>query len=97
MIRRQVRISMDEALWDAVQAAAKVRGVAPHIYVEEALSASLAPSEAMQRVAQLAESMNANASDILANATETRDQIRVISDFIVDLYRERTASESSDM
>ncbi|MCJ2067374.1 hypothetical protein MKK75_00905 [Methylobacterium sp. J-030] len=96
MTRRQVRISLDEALWDAVQAAAKVRGVAPHLYVEEALSASLGPSDAMQRFAHVAESMNVNAADIMANAAETRDQIRVISDFIVDLYRVRNENELVD-
>lgn len=94
MIRRQVRISLDEAVWDAAQAAAKARGVAPHLYVEEALLAALGPSQAMQRLVQLAESMSANAAEMVTNSAETRDQVRVISDFIVDLYRERTDVES---
>lgn len=97
MSRRQVRLSLDEALWDAVQAAAKVRGVAPHLYVEEALTASLGPSQAMRTLSEMAEAMSANARDIMANSAETRDQVRVISDFIVDLYRERGDGELADI
>lgn len=97
MSRRQVRLSLDEALWDAVQAAAKVRGVAPHLYVEEALTASLGPSQAIRTLSEMAEAMSANARDIMANSAETRDQVRVISDFIVDLYRERGADELADI
>lgn len=94
MSRRQVRISLDEAVWDAVQAASKARGVPLHVQVEEALIASLGPSQALAQLANLAESMKANAADIVANAAETRDQIRVISDYVVDLYRSETARES---
>lgn len=93
MSRRQIRISMDEALWDAVQAVAQVRRIAPHLYVEEVLMASLGPSDAMQKAMELAESMRDHASELLSNSIETRDQIRIIADYIVDLYRARDEGE----
>ena len=95
MSRRQIRISMDEALWEAVQAAAQVRRIAPHLYVEEVLVASLGPTDAMQKAVKLAESMRAHASEILSSSIETRDQIRIIADYIVDLYRASDEGESS--
>lgn len=94
MSRRQIRISMDEALWDAVQAAAQVRRIAPHLYVEEVLVAALGPSDTMQKAVELAESMRAHASKILSSSIETRDQIRIIADYIVDLYRASDEGES---
>lgn len=35
MARRPVRVSVDEALWDAVAAAARARGIEPYLFVEE--------------------------------------------------------------
>ena len=87
MARRPVRVALDEALWAAVEAAARARGIAPYVFVEEALKAALGPSETVARVAELAEAAAASARDARASATAMEDQIRVISDFIVDLYR----------
>jgi hypothetical protein len=94
MSRRQVRLSLDEALWDAVQAAAKVHGVAPHLYVEEALRTALGPSESMHKAAEIAENVRAQAVEMMASAAEMRDQVRVIADYIVDLYRATEPRES---
>ena len=87
MARRPVRVSLDEALWAAVEASARARGIAPYLFVEEALTAALGPSETVARVAELAEAAAASARDARASAAAMEDQIRVISDFIVDLYR----------
>ncbi|MEN3214134.1 hypothetical protein PUR23_29585 [Methylorubrum populi] len=87
MARRPVRVALDEALWAAVEAAARARGIAPYMFVEEALTAALGPSEMVARVAELAEAAAASAREARASAAEMRDQIQVISDFIVDLYR----------
>lgn len=94
MSRRQVRLSLDEILWDAVQAAAKVHGVAPHLYVEEALRTALGPSESMHKAAQIADNVRAQADEMMASAREIRDQIQVIADYIVDLHRSPEPSES---
>ena len=87
MARRPVRVSLDEALWAAVEAAARARGIAPHLFVEEALTAALGPSEAVVRLTELAEAAATSAREARASAAEMQDQIQVISDFIVDLYR----------
>lgn len=87
MARRPVRVAMDEALWAAVEAAARARGIAPYLFVEEALTAALGPSEVMARLAGLADMAAISAREARASAAEMRDQIQVISDFIVDLYR----------
>ena len=87
MARRPVRVSLDEALWDAVEAAARTRGIAPYLFVEEALKAALGPSETVARLAELADAAAASAREAQVSAAEMRDQIQVISDFIVDLYR----------
>ena len=87
MARRPVRVSLDEALWDAVEAAARARGIAPYLFVEEALTAALGPSETVARLAELSEAAALSAREARASAAELRDQIEVISDFIVDLYR----------
>ena len=94
MARRPVRISVDEALWAAVEAAARARGIAPHLFVEEALTAALGPSEAVARLTELAEAASTSAREAQASAAAMEDQIRVISDFIVDLYRAEV--EASD-
>lgn len=94
MSRRQIRISIDDALWDAVQAAAKVRRIAPHLYVEEILIAALGPSSMMQELVELTDAIRQHAHDIRASSTETRDQIHVIADYIVDLYRSRDEGEA---
>lgn len=94
MSRRTVRVSVDEALWAAVEAAARARRIVPHLFVEEALTAALSPSEAAARLTELAEAAAASAREARASAAEMQDQIQVISDFIVDLYRaEARASE----
>ena len=56
MARRPVRVSLDEALWAAVEAAARARRIAPHLFVEEVLTAALGPSEALVRLTELARS-----------------------------------------
>lgn len=87
MARRPVRVALDEALWAAVEAAARARGIAPYVFVEEALKAALGPSETMARLTELAEAAAASAREARASAAEMRDQVQVISDFVVDLYR----------
>ena len=87
MARRPVRVSLDEALWDAVEAAARARGIAPYLFVEEALTAARGPSETVARWAELSAAAALSAREARASAAEMRDQIQVISDFIVDLYR----------
>jgi hypothetical protein len=78
----KVRVSLDAGIWDAVKAAAAVKGVPPQVYAEEALAAALGSFESLNRVA-------AHAASIDANAMQISDQLHVITDFIVDLYRER--------
>ncbi|MBP2506260.1 MULTISPECIES: hypothetical protein [Methylobacterium] len=96
MARRPVRVALDEALWDAVEAAARARGMAPYLFVEEALTAALAPSETVARLAELTEAAASSAREARVSAAEMRDQIQVISDFIVDLYRaEARASDDA--
>ena len=96
MARRPVRVSVDEALWVAVEAAAQARGIAPYLFVEEALTAALGPSETIAHLAELAEAAAASAREARASAAEMQDQIQVISDFIVDLYRaEARASDAA--
>ena len=87
MARRPVRIALDEALWAAVEAAALARRIAPHAFVEEALTAALGPSETVARLTELAEAAAVSTREARASAAAMEDQIRVISDFIVDLYR----------
>ena len=77
-----VRVSIDAGIWHAIKAAAAVRGVPPQVYAEEALAAALGSFESLNRVA-------AHAASIDANAMQIGDQLQVITDFIVDLYRER--------
>lgn len=96
MTRRPVRLSVDEALWVAVEAAARARGIASYQFVEEALTAALGPSETVARLAELADAAAASAQEARVSAAEMRDQIQVISDFIVDLYRaEAQASDGA--
>jgi hypothetical protein len=96
MARRSVRVPVDEALWAAVEAAARARGIAPYLFVEEALTAALGPSETVARLAELAETAAASAREARVSAAEMLDQIQVISDFIVDLYRaEARASDEA--
>lgn len=87
MARRPVRVSLDEVLWAAVEAAALARRIAPYLFVEEALKAALGPSETVARLAELADAAASSAREARVSAAEMRDQIQVISDFIVDLYR----------
>jgi hypothetical protein len=87
MTRRPVRVALDEALWAAVEAAARARGIPPYLFVEEALTSSLGPSETVARLMELADAAAASAREARTSAAEMRDQIQVISDFIVDLYR----------
>ena len=96
MARRPVRVALDEALWAAVGAAARARGIAPYVFVEEALKAALGPSETVAQLAELAEAAGASARKARASAAAMEDQIRVIADFIVDLYRaEARASDDA--
>ncbi|KIU26963.1 hypothetical protein SR39_31080 [Methylobacterium radiotolerans] len=96
MARHPIRMSLDEALWDAVEAAARARGIAPYLFVEEALIAALGPSETVARLAELADAAAMSAREAQVSAAEMRDQIQVISDFIVDLYRaEAQASDDA--
>lgn len=96
MTRRPVRIALDEAVWAAVEAAARARRIAPHAFVEEALTAALGPSETVARLAEFAEAATTSAREARASAAAMEDQIRVISDFIVDLYRaEAQASDDA--
>ena len=96
MTRHPVRLSLDEALWDAVEAAARARRIAPYLFVEEALKAALGPSETVARLVELADAAALSAREARVSAAEMRDQIQVISDFIVDLYRaEAQASDDA--
>lgn len=96
MARRPVRVSVDEALWAAVEAVARARGIASYLFVEEALTAALGPSETIARLTELAEAAATSAREARASAAEMQDQIQVISDFIVDLYRaEARASDEA--
>jgi len=97
MARRPIRVALDESLWVAVEAAARARGIAPYLFVEEALTAALGPSKTVAQLTELAEAAGASAREARASAVEMRDQIQVISDFIVDLYRaEARASDDGD-
>ena len=58
-----------------------------HAFVEEALTAALGPSETVARLTELAEAAAVSTREARASAAAMEDQIRVISDFIVDLYR----------
>lgn len=73
MQRVQKRISIDPVLWDAVEAAAKARGLPVHIYVERALQTAIEPFQAIENAARFAN-----------NLSEIKDQIAIISDYIVD-------------
>jgi hypothetical protein len=78
----KVRVSIDAKLWDAVKAVAAIKGIAPQLYLEMALKASLDGVESLNRVA-------AHAANLDASAVQIADQINVIADFIVDMYREQ--------
>lgn len=80
MAREQKRISVDPVLWDAVEAAAKAKGVPLHAYVEEALRVALDPFETIRMAARAA-------SEMQANATSMADRINVLADFIVDAHQ----------
>ncbi|MGN8097270.1 hypothetical protein [Methylobacterium sp. 22177] len=96
MARRPVRVALDEALWAAVEAAARAREIAPYLFVEEALKSALGPSETVAQLTELAEAAGASARAAQASAAAMRDQIQVIADFIVDLYRaEARASDDA--
>jgi hypothetical protein len=84
----RVRVSVDAQIWEAVKAAAAVKGVAPQLYLEDALKASLDGIESLNRVA-------AHAANIDASAVQIADQINVIADFIVDMYRDQSLRKSS--
>jgi hypothetical protein len=99
MARPSIRLAIDEALWDAVKAAARVRGIETYAFVEEALTAALSPAETIQQLTALAAETATGARSAMASAAEMRDQIQVISDFIVDLYRAeaRASGDESPM
>lgn len=80
MVREQKRISVDPVLWEAVEAAAKAKGVPVHIYVERALKTAIDPFDALERAAESVRYMT-------SNAVEVGDQIRLIADYIVDAQR----------
>ncbi|WP_262272288.1 hypothetical protein [Microvirga yunnanensis] len=87
----KVRVTIDAKLWDAVKAVAAIKGIAPQLYLETALKASLDGVESLNRVA-------VHAANIDASAVQIADQINVIADFIVDMYREQAQKKpnSSD-
>ncbi|WP_089173409.1 hypothetical protein [Bosea sp. AS-1] len=80
MAKEQKRISIDAVLWDAVEAAARTKGIATNAYIEQALHLAIGPFDIIQKAADL--SLAAQAS-----AAETVERINVIADYIVDAHR----------
>lgn len=74
------RISVDEDLWNAVEATAKLRRQHPSTLVEEALNAYLDQSKTVSMLFKIA-------SELVSNEARTQDDIRYIADYIVDKYR----------
>lgn len=80
MARETIRINVDPALWEAVQAAAKAKGVPLYAYVEAAFKCAVDPFETIRTSAE-------SIRYLTSNAVEVADQIRLIADFIVDAQR----------
>jgi hypothetical protein len=85
MSKEQRRLSIDPSLWDAVEAAARARGIATGAYIEQALHLALGPFDVIQRAADIAHSAQ-------ASAAETIERINVIADYIVDAHRANAKS-----
>lgn len=85
MAKEQRRISIEVELWEAVEAAARAKGIATSSYIEQALHLALGPFEIIQRAADLA--LTAQAS-----AAETVERINIIADYIVDAHRANSKS-----
>lgn len=80
MTRQQKRISIDESLWDALQAASRAVHMKDHEYLEAAIQTSLFQHNTIRMLSEL----NTN---LLANLVDTNSKIDTIYGFIVDLYR----------
>lgn len=89
-LQGKVRVSVDAQVWEAVKAVAAIKGIAPQLFLEDALKASLDGIESLNRVA-------AHAANIDASAVQIADQINVIADFIVDMYRDQSQRKSSSI
>lgn len=85
MSKEQRRISIDPSLWNALEAAARAKGITISSYIEQALHLALGPFEIIQRAADLA--LTAQAS-----AAETVERINIIADYIVDAHRANSKS-----
>lgn len=80
MAREQRRISVDAALWTAIEAAAAAKGVPVQVYVEDALRAAVDHFDLLKNAAIAARAMQLNVSELSL-------QLQAISDFIVDAHR----------
>lgn len=85
MSKEQRRISIDPSLWNALEAAARAKGITTSSYIEQALHLALGPFEIIQRAADLA--LTAQAS-----AAETVERINIIADYVVDAHRTNSKS-----
>jgi hypothetical protein len=85
MAKEQRRISIDPALWEAVEAAARVKGIATNAYVEQALHLAIGPFDIIQKAADLALAAQ-------TSAAETVERLNVIADYIVDAHRANAKS-----
>lgn len=73
----QVRVRIEPALWQAVIATAKARQIDPSTLVTEALKVYFGPATLIETAAELS-------AEHMAKVHEIADQLRVISDYIVD-------------
>lgn len=80
MAKEQRRISIDPALWEAAETAARAKGIATSAFIEQALHLAIGPFNLIQQAADLAFSAQ-------ASAAETIENINVIADYIVDAHR----------
>lgn len=80
MAREQKRISVDTALWTAIEAAAAAKGVPVQVYVEDALRVAVDHFDLLKNTAIAAHAMQLSVSDVSL-------RLQVISDFIVDAHR----------
>lgn len=77
MTDNRIRLAIDPALWDAVQTAATALEMPVHSYVDKALRAYIDPTSTIDTAAKLVR-------NLMQTQSETQDQIRVLSDYIVD-------------
>jgi hypothetical protein len=80
MAREQKRISIETALWTAIEAAAAAKGVPVQVYVEDALRLAVDHFDQLKNASSAAHAMQ-------LNAVSVAQQLQAISDFIVDAHR----------